>query len=182
MWAAMTKFLGGSGGLLLGGAAGGLALGLWLGGMQNAGKFEALAQSQAKSADEIAGALVVLVQNAGRREMNYLYRMEAERAQFGEALETFRKWDQLSIDARAAANARGAKLSADLNALSAEYSNLVKSYEAADATAAGWLRAGLPPDLCIVRYGAEACRADPFAAAGYPAPPDRAGPVAEPPR
>ena len=181
MLAGIRSFLGGNGGLLIGAGVAGLALGLWLGGLQQAGKFEALAASQARSSDEIAGAMVVLVQNAGRREMNYLYSHEAERRQFSEAMAAFQKWDQLSADARAAANARGAKLAADLAAMSSKYDQLVKSYESADATVTGWLRAGLPSDLCIVRYGAEACRADPFAAAGYPAPPDRAGAVVKPP-
>jgi hypothetical protein len=182
MSAAFTKFLGGSGGLLLGGGLAGVLLGLWLGGLMTNGQFQSLAERQARSADEVAGAMVVLVQNAGRREMNYLYRHEAERRQFAEAIETFRKWDELSAEARTAALARNARLTAEQRALSAKYEELVKSYESADASVTGWLRAGLPPDLCIVRYGAEACRADPFAAAGYPAPPDRAGAVAEPPR
>lgn len=172
-----AKLLGGSSGLAIGAGLAGVALGMWIGGMGQASELKSIAKEGAKAQASSADSLVVLVQNAGRREMNYLYRAEADRRQCTEAIATFRDWEKLSAEAKAKQSSRAAELEARLRALSDQYANLVRSYESADKTTASWLNGAVPPDLCIVRYGA-ACRTDPFAAAGYPDPPAREGAVA----
>lgn len=161
------------------------AAGLYVGDMRGdagrAGKMESIASDQAKTSLVQNKALVTLVQNAGRREMNYLWREQAERAQFVETVETFQKWDQLGTEAKTAANARAAKLKGDLQAQSAKYDNLVKSYEGADKNTTSWLNTDLPDGFKCVRYADAGCSADYFAAAGYPAPPDHPPAVGQPP-
>lgn len=136
------------------------------------------ATKQASAADMAqAKVLVSVVQNAGRREMNYLWNAQAERNQCVENIETFQKWDAMSVEARAAANARASRLRAELNAQSAKYEELKQTYETADKTTVEWLNGLLPDGVRCVRYDDAGCKADPFAAAGYPKPPDRAGAV-----
>lgn len=180
----LGKMLGGSSGLAIAAGLAGMAMGAALAGIWNqataAGHYEQIAADSVKAQASSADSLVVLVQNAGRREMNYLYRAEADRQQCTEAIKTFREWETLSAEAKATQSKRAAELEARLRALSDQYANLVKSYESADKTTTGWLNSPMPSELCLVRYG-KACRADPFAAAGYPDPPPREGAVADPP-
>lgn len=182
---AIKSFFGGTPALLVSALIAGMALGGWLSGIwkdaDSAGHYKHIAEDSAKAQASSADSLVVLVQNAGRREMNLVWRAEADRQQCTAAIETFRQWETLSAEAKAAQSKRTMELEARLKALSEQYAKLVKSYEGADRTTTGWLNSDVPMDLCIVRYGA-ACRADPFAAAGYPEPPAREGAVAGPPR
>lgn len=182
----IKEFLGGTPALLIGAVLGGMALGgfvtNWWQKGQAASRYEQLAADGAKAMDEMAGANVTLIANAGRREMNLLWEREAERGQCRATIETFQKWETLSAEAKASASKSAAKLSAELASLSLKYQELLKSYESADKTTVGWLRQPIPADLCGVRYGPEACRADPFAAAGYPKPADRPEAVAQPSR
>jgi len=181
----IKSFFGGNGGMMLAAVLFGAALGAWGVGFwkdaASSGEYRALAAKSAEAQKASADSLVVLVQNAGRREMNLTWRAEADRQACFETIETFRGWEALSAEAKATQSARTAQLEARLKALSDQYAKLVKSYEGADKTTTDWLNSRMPDDLCIVRYGA-ACRADPFAAAGYPEPPAREGAVAGPPR
>lgn len=172
----IRDFFGGTPALLIATGLGGMAAGAFLSGVWN----DATAGREYKRvAQQSSDAIVTILQNAGRREMNYLFRAEADRAQCTATVETFNHWDELSAEAKAAAQRSAKKLAQDLGALSARYDELVKSYETADRRVGGWYGADLPRDVCGVRYG-EACGSDPLAAAGYPDPPDRPPALAKP--
>lgn len=187
------KFVTGKGGvylvvLLVGAMLGWMGAGLWAK-FGLADSYKALAekavkaeQETAKSLDVHGHALVSLVQNGGRREMQYAWRMEAERGMFSASLEAFRNWDKLSTTARAAALKDGAQLEASVASWRSEYEALKASLEKADANTLAMLKADLPASIKCVRYADPGCKADGFAAAGYPAPPDRTPALAQPPK
>lgn len=158
----------------------GATVGGWGGAMWANAQFRELAERVVDGRGRMAGAIITLVQNGGRREMNMLWNQQAERAACASTIETFQDWDVMSAAEKQAARTRAERLQDELATRSTQYDQLKASYEKADATVTDWLNTRLPDDLCIVRYGADACRADPIAAAGFPAAERHPEPLAEP--
>lgn len=186
MWATAAAFLGGKGGMAVVWIALGAAAGAFLMDLRNdaaaAGEWEKVAREGIATFEANSKRLGQLVKQQGNREMNYAWQAEAQRQQCALTVETFRRWDTLGVEEKKAARAQADRLAADLKTISGNYEELVKGLEGGDATLTQWLNTDLPADLKCMRYGAKGCSADPYARAGYPAPPGRPPAVAEPPK
>lgn len=177
--ASLLSFFTGKAGLLIIIFLAGMGAGAWgIGFVRNAGDASALRKvgiAQAK-------AMIAVVQQSGQREMNYALNAGAERSQAADTVKILQDAMHGSAEAQAAADARAIRLQADIKAKSAQYAKLLEATAHADATAKSWLDSDLPADVSCVRYNDAGCKADRFAKAGYPAPPDRPGAVAQPPK
>lgn len=157
----------------------GMGAGAWsIGFMKDAGDAGALR----KTGIAQSKAMIAIVQQSGQREMNYALNSNAERSQAAETVKILQDAMHGTAEAQAAADIRATRLQADLKAKSAQYAKLLEATAHADATARSWLDSDLPADVSCVRYNDAGCKADRFAKAGYPAPPDRPGAVAQPPK